>query len=245
MSISISRHIPAIGKGPALGLKSAFAVLLCLGLAACQMQGGYNGTTTRLVERDVEAPEILDRKEVVIWDGTASNAGVWASSAQAKAPQRVVLRHLTNGRFVIGTLFPATAKEARISADAAQALEIAANNAQEVQITALRRDGEAKTPAPAQVILDSNIALTTEEAAPVATPIIAAPAAGDRIQIGHFSVQENARNALRKLEAIGVSGQTQESQLRGKPSWTVTASGDKTVLNKVKAAGFADAYSLK
>lgn len=213
---------------------------LCLGLGACQMQTP-SSQTTRLIERDIEAPDLYDRRESALWPGEISSAGAWASSSHIRAPQRVVLRHPDNGNFVIATLFPSSLKGVTLSSDAAQALKIPAKTPQDIQITALRRQGEQSALPPQGVLLDSNIDL-----APNVAPSLNVQAQGaGQIQIGMFSIEANAKAAIAQLNAKGVSAQSRQTSLRGKPSWTVTASGDTNVLNTVKAAGFADAYSLK
>lgn len=79
------------------------------------------------------------------------------------------------------------------------------------------------------------------EAATAPTP----PAdAGPTIQIGFFSVEENARRAVAALAKAGISATIREETSNGKSVWSVIASGDKSVLEKIKKAGFADAYLL-
>ena len=145
--------------------RSVALTLFCGLLAACEMQEATS-STTRLVERDVEAPEILDFKETAFWDGQASSGGIWASSARAKAPQRVLLRNAANGKFVIGSLFPRAGSGAmQISGDAAGALGLAANQKADLRVTALRPEGQTNAPLalPATPILDRNIQVAAFE----------------------------------------------------------------------------------
>lgn len=76
-------------------------------------------------------------------------------------------------------------------------------------------------------------------------PVIPAGQAGQLIQIGLFSVEDNANRAVATLKAAGISAIIRASTSKGKPLWSVTARGDAASLAKAKAAGFKDAYFLK
>jgi cell division septation protein DedD len=74
----------------------------------------------------------------------------------------------------------------------------------------------------------------------------AAPAAGGRlVQIGIFSVEDNAKRAVATLAKAGVIATIRKENSLGKTLWSVVASGDAATLAKIKNAGFADAYFLK
>lgn len=77
------------------------------------------------------------------------------------------------------------------------------------------------------------------------TPVISAGQAGRLIQIGLFSIEENANRAVATLKAVGITASISASTSKGKPLWSVTARGDGASLAKAKAAGFKDAYFLK
>lgn len=149
-------------------------------LAGCEAgQGPFGGATeegdapraqtaTRLVERDVEAPQVFEANDSALWDGRPSLGGVWVASPDAVDPERVILRNPSNGKFVIGALFrrermnPGPALQ--ISSDAAAALGILAGQPTDISVIALRREEVAEeAPAPAQPILDE------------AEPVTAAP----------------------------------------------------------------------
>jgi cell division septation protein DedD len=129
-------------------------------------------TSVRLVDRDVEAPQVFQVSDEALWDGRPSLGGVWVASPDAKDPERVILRNPTNGKFVIGALFrrerinPGPALQ--ISSDAAAALGILAGRPTNLNVTALRRE-EAKAEAPdaARPILDANEAVQTSSLDPV------------------------------------------------------------------------------
>lgn len=152
-------------------------------------------TSTRIVDRDVEAPEVFQVTDQALWDGRPSLGGVWVASPDAVDPERVILRNPGNGKFVIGALFrrerdnPGPALQ--ISSDAAAALGILAGQPAKINVTALRRE-EAPVTAPdaAKPILDAaegvetttlannaSAAIDRVAAAPPAAPAPAKPAA--------------------------------------------------------------------
>ncbi|MDZ7710632.1 MAG: SPOR domain-containing protein [Roseovarius sp.] len=116
-----------------------------------QPQAGGQGATaadspraTRLVERDVEAPEVFQVTDMGLWDGRPSLGGVWVAHPDVKEPERVIIRNTGNGKFVIGALFrrqrevPGPAFQ--VSSDAASALGLLAGSPQQLNVTALRRE---------------------------------------------------------------------------------------------------------
>lgn len=104
--------------------------------------------SVELIERDVEAPQVFQVTENGLWDGRPSLGGVWVAHPDVQDPERVIVRNLDNGKFVIGALFrrerenPGPALQA--SSDAAAALGMLAGAPAELQVTALRRE---ETPA--------------------------------------------------------------------------------------------------
>lgn len=161
-----------------------------LALGACQMgssgEGGGGGqvsraeTSVRLVERDVEAPQVFQAEDQALWDGRPSLGGVWVASPDAVDPERVILRNPANGKFVIGALFRRERMNPgptlQISSDAAAALGILAGQPTRLSVTAMRReevpDGPALAEAPAP-ILDSAETVETSTLAAAATAAIA------------------------------------------------------------------------
>ena len=83
-------------------------------------------TSVRLVDRDVEAPEVFQVTDDALWDGRPSLGGVWVASPDAVDPERVIMRNPANGKFVIGALFRRErdnpGPKLQISSDAAAAL---------------------------------------------------------------------------------------------------------------------------
>lgn len=211
--------------------------------------------STRLVDRDVEAPDVFQVTDQALWDGRPSLGGVWVASPDATDPERVILRNAENGTFVIGALFKRErdnpGPKLQISSDAAEALGVLAGQPISLNVTALRREEAPEAaPAPEAPILDA--AETVQPVAEVAAAAInnaeaATPAAtggNTRVQVGIFSVEANATRTADTLAKAGVKAEVRKESAQGKAFWSVIASGDTGVLKKVKAAGFADAYAL-
>lgn len=231
--------------------------------------------TTRLVNRDVEAPEVFQAQDTALWDGRPSLGGVWVASPDATDPERVILRNPANGSFVIGALFRRErdnpGPKLQISSDAAEALGILAGAPAQISVTALRReDAPEAAPSVAAPVLDTAetldpaadgtdiaagaaAALDRSAAVPAPAPAAApeaapATAGGDiRIQVGIFSVEANAKRAADTLSAAGVAATIRKESSQGREFWSVIASGAgnrNALLEKVKGAGFTDAYLL-
>ncbi len=100
--------------------------------------------STKIVERDVEAPEIFSATDQGLWDGRPSLGGVWVAHPDVIDPERVMIRNQDNGKFVVGALFrkerDLPGPTVQISSDAAAALNILAGAPAELNITALRRE---------------------------------------------------------------------------------------------------------
>lgn len=147
--------------------------------------------SVRLVDRDVEAPEVFQTTDTALWDGRPSLGGVWVASPDAVNPERVILRNVANGKFVIGALFRRErdnpGPKLQISSDAADALGMLAGQPGQLNVTALRREDSAAdaAPAPAAALPATALpaadlpAVSAEENAS-ADPIAAAGAAIDR-----------------------------------------------------------------
>lgn len=110
-------------------------------------------TTTKLVERDVESPDVFQVTEAGLWDGRPSLGGVWVAHPDVGEPERVIIRNKANGKFVIGALFRREREipgpRLQASSDAAAALGMLAGAPVELDVTALRRETVEETPDPA------------------------------------------------------------------------------------------------
>ena len=230
---------------------------------------------TRLVERDVEAPEVFQKTETGLWDGRPSLGGVWVAHPDVTDPERAIIRNESNGKFVIGALFrrerDIPGPRFQVSSDAATALGMLAGQPAELNVTALRREevpdpaqGDHAMPAPepvAQTNLDDPIAAATAAldaaegvtpaAAPTPRPAANASASGltkPYIQIGIFSVEQNAKNTASAMRQAGMNVTIKPGTTAGKRFWRVvvgpaaTAAERADLLKKIKALGFGDAY---
>lgn len=184
----------------------AILAVLALGTAGCvEGQGPFAAKpqdgaetpakpqrSTKIVDRDVEAPEVFQVTDEALWDGRPSLGGVWVASPDATDPERVIMRNPANGKFVIGALFKREidnpGPKLQISSDAAEALGLLAGAPARISVTALRRE-EAPEEAPAAPILDTAEALPPKEGAidaggvetkPLDAPAPSAPAAKEK-----------------------------------------------------------------
>ncbi|KEO51181.1 SPOR domain-containing protein [Thioclava pacifica] len=322
--------------GLALMLGAGFA------LAGCQESGGGLGflkakpegeaaaadgeaapqTEQKMVERDIEAPQVFSTDEKGLWDGRPSLGGVWVAHPNVKDPERVIIRNPANGKFVIGALFKRETDnpgpKLQVSSDAAEALGMLAGAPTELSVVALRRETvpveqpkplvdkpviakpetveqksldevkataaagiakaetkpkppakptktttapakpaeSVKTPTPAKPAIGAAPApapapappvVATEPAAPK-TP--KAPAGKMYIQIGIFSVEENAKRAVEQMSKAGVIAQINKESSHDKTFWRVVAGPaptktDLKALEKtIHELGYPDAYPV-
>ncbi|UWQ61665.1 SPOR domain-containing protein [Leisingera caerulea] len=109
-------------------------------------------SSTKLVERDVEAPDVFQVTEAGLWDGRPSIGGVWVAHPDTQDPERVIIRNNANGQFVIGALFRREREipgpRLQVSSDAAAALGMLAGAPAELNVTALRREEVTPEPQP-------------------------------------------------------------------------------------------------
>jgi len=112
-------------------------------------------TSARIVERDIEAPEVFSANDEGLWDGRPSLGGVWVAHPTVKDPERVIIRNPANGKFVIGALFRREREnpgpKLQVSSDAAAALDMLAGAPTKLSVVALRREEQpdpAAAPAP-------------------------------------------------------------------------------------------------
>jgi cell division septation protein DedD len=161
------------GSGPFAGGDAPSTALTGEAVEAMPIDGAAapGATSVRLVDRDVEAPEVFQVSAEALWDGRPSLGGVWVASPDARDPERVILRNPANGKFVIGALFRRERDNPgpplQISSDAADALGILAGQPAVIDVTALRREEVALTaPEAGAPLLDSaeTIAAETTEA---------------------------------------------------------------------------------
>lgn len=172
------------------------AIVALAALSACELAPGAGGgldaapteagtpapagTTPaqRVIERDVEAPEVFQRQEAGLWDGRPSLGGVWVAHPNATDPERVAIRNTRTGATVIGALFRRERDNPgprfQISSEAASALGILAGAPSEISVTALRLQRVEMEIAPTAA--PATAAAETLAVAPVAPPAPATPA---------------------------------------------------------------------
>lgn len=263
-------------------IKPLGAVLALGLLAGCEDFQGFNtgnsgaeptpadATSTTVVERDVEAPEVFFVSEAGLWDGRPSLGGVWAAHPDVNEPERVIIKNKANGKFVIGALFrrerAIPGPRVQLSSDAASALSVLAGQPVEIEITALRREeapvvaetvdtvenAEAVTEetldpiASASAAIDNAEANNTAPARPVAQSNLSKPF----VQIGIFSVEGNANSAANQMRSAGMIPTVKAQTIKGKPFWRVVVgpATSKSELNdlikRVRTSGFTDAFAV-
>ena len=179
-------------------LKFGLVVTAALGLAACEEGANLSflqpkgedaparAKSTKLVERDVEAPDVFQVTEAGLWDGRPSIGGVWVAHPDVTDPERVIIRNNANGKFVIGALFrrerAIPGPRIQASSDAAAALGMLAGAPVELNVTALRKETVDPEPAVEEVpavegLTDPDAVETASLDAPAADPIAEAAAA--------------------------------------------------------------------
>ena len=164
------------GIGPLGGLgprRFGASIVVMASLSACMPQpegaatAPEGATSTRLVEREIEAPHAFHATESGAWDGRPSLGGVWVGYPNVRDPERVIIRNRENGKFVIGTLFRREREVGgarfQVSSEAAGALGLAAMAATRLEVTALRPESgrEAILP-PAAAGLDQAEVIAAE-----------------------------------------------------------------------------------
>ncbi len=242
-------------------LRFAVLVLASLTLAGCEEGQEFSlfkpkpetdapstGQTTKLIERDVEAPDVFSATEAGLWDGRPSLGGVWAAHPDVKDPERVIIRNQSNGKFVIGALFrrerDIPGPRVQISADAAKALGMLAGQPIELNVTALRREevpDESVAPAALETaevqeealdpIAAATAAVTSAEAAvtPASQEVTSETAPTPQsssldkpyIQIGIFSVKSNSETAASQMRSGGMVPLIKKMESKGKTFWRV------------------------
>ncbi len=140
------------------------------------------GKSTRLIERDVESPDVFQVNDDGLWDGRPSLGGVWIAHPTVVDPERVIIRNSANGKFVIGALFRREREnpgpKLQVSSDAAEALGMLAGQPAKLNVTALRREEVPEAgPAPSDQTLDAPETIEQKPLDPIASAAAAIDAA--------------------------------------------------------------------
>lgn len=263
-----------------IGCRGAVAFAIIVTIAGCQTETGDAeagldriAPGVELVGSDVEAPDIFQVTEPGLWDGRPSLGGVWVAHPDVAEPERVIIRNTVNGASVVGALFrrerdnPGPALQ--VSSDAAGALGMLAGAPTVLTVTALRRD-ESAPAAPGEVLPPTEAIAAPEaiatapldplapegDTAPAApAPVAATLSSGDLqrpfVQIGIFSVEENAEAARTAMEGQGLQARVVAQESQGRQFWRVlvgpagSESERAELLDRVEAEGFPDAYFVQ
>lgn len=209
-------------------------------------------------ENDVEAPEVFNAEGLAFWDGQSSLGGVWISQPGIEQPTRVIIKDKYNGKSVIGAIFNRSGnpEETRmlLSSEAADSLGIATNENRIVSVTALRalktvnsvkkkseKQAASSDPTALESVGSVDNSYQNFESLSLAKPFI---------QVGIFSVEQNARNTAEVMHQLKIKPSVKKQSSRDKTFWRVivgpaaTANERSTLLQKVKAVGFGDAYAV-
>ena len=208
-------------------------------------------------ENDVEAPEIFNAEGLAFWDGQSSLGGVWISHPGVEQPTRVIIKDKYNGKSVIGAIFSRSGnseeKKMLLSSEASASLGIDANENRIVSVTALRalKTVNSVKKKPETQVTNVTIASKIEgdvnnsdrnsENVSLAKPFI---------QVGIFSIEQNARNTAEVMQQLKIKPSVKKQISRNKTFWRVivgpaaTIIERSTLLQKVKAVGFGDAYAV-
>jgi len=141
--------------------------------------------STRLVERDVEAPDVFQVTDSGLWDGRPSLGGVWVAHPDVTEPERVIIRNSANSKFVIGALFRRERENPgpvlQVSSDAAAALGMLAGAPATLNVTALRRE-TAPDPVEADIAMTEDLDAPDDIKATSLDPVAGAAAAIDQAE---------------------------------------------------------------
>ncbi|WP_027259778.1 SPOR domain-containing protein [Leisingera aquimarina] len=188
-------------------------------------------SSTKLVERDVEAPDVFQVTEAGLWDGRPSIGGVWVAHPDTKDPERVIIRNNANGQFVIGALFRREREipgpRLQVSSDAAAALGMLAGAPAELNVTALRRE-EVSNESPAE---DQTAELPAAEAGADAAEVLAS-AAGQEISETPLDPIAGAAAAIEASAPAAPPAPAQTAPAQAEPAAAPAAKAQKSALGK-------------
>jgi len=169
------------------------------------VQPAAAGPGQRVIERDVEAPDVFQVEESGLWDGRPSLGGVWVAHPTARDPERVLIRNDATGQTVIGALFRRERENPgprfQISSEAANALGILPGAPTEISVTALRlqRVEMEIDPEPADPVTAATETLAITPVQTAGAPAaVAAPAGAPEGQV-EIADAEPQRRSLRDL----------------------------------------------
>jgi len=140
---------------------------------------------SKMIERDVEAPDVFHITDDGLWDGRPSLGGVWIAHADVTDPERVIIRNKANGKSVVGALFRREREnpgpKLQLSSDAATELGMLAGQPAKLDVVALRREEVPEAaPAPTEETLDAPEDIEETSLDPIASAAAAIDAAENK-----------------------------------------------------------------
>ena len=212
-----------------------------------------SSSSSKVIERDIEAPEVFQLTGLGVWDGRPSLGGVWVAHLSAPSAERVIVRNGKSGKFVIGALFRRNdVKDGvpfQISAAAAQAFGVSSGQQIKLSVTALRpHSGKAHDARSGQIAKNDVIATAALDKAEVTGSEMRLRK--PFIQLGIFNVEQNAKNTATKMRQVGLVPLIKEQFKDSKPFWRVVIGPANSLeerellLKTVRSVGFQDAYAV-
>ena len=222
-------------------------------------------STEDLVERDVEAPDVFQVSEAGFWDGRPSLGGVWVAHPDVKMPERVLIQNGENNGSVVGTLFrrerESTSPRLQVSSEAASELGLRANSPVKLTVTVLRKrmvkpNSKLTTNTTEKRIVsavenDKTKLNTAEESAKESSSKKSVKIKKPFIQLGIFSIKQNASNTGESMQRMGFMPTIKEQKIKEKTYWRVivgpasSLEERKALLKSIISAGFGDAYAVE
>ena len=212
-------------------------------------------SSSKVIERDIEAPEVFQLTGLGVWDGRPSLGGVWIAHVSVPSAERVIVRNDKSGKFVIGALFRRNdVKDGvpfQISAEAAQAFGVSAGQQIKLNVTALQPHYVNAHDARGDQISQNDV-LATATAALDKVEVVGSEMWLRKpfVQLGIFNVKQNAKNTATKMRQVGIVPLIKEQSKDSKPFWRVVIGPANSLeerellLKTVKSVGFQDAYAV-
>jgi rare lipoprotein A len=238
---------------------SKILVLFSLGcflLVGCQSANNETvGTLSKPLgiefkENDVEAPEIFNAEGLAYWDGQSSLGGVWITHPNVDQATRVLIKDKYGGKSVIGAIFNRSGDENEkrmlLSSEAAASLGVEANENRIITVTALRALKTVKSIKNKSDVKSAESKVVSLQNSGSENIALSKP----YIQVGIFSIEQNARNTAEVMHQLNIQPTVKEQTSRNKTFWRVIVgpavdmNERSTLLQKVKAVGFGDAYAV-
>ena len=230
--------------------------LSCLLLGGCQSANNETATTLskplgiEFKENDVEAPEIFNAEGLAYWDGQSSLGGVWITHPNIDQATRVLIKDKYGGKSVIGAIFNRSGedneKRMLLSSEAAASLGVEANENRIITVTALRALKTVKSIKNKSDVKSAESKIVSLQNSGIENIALSKPF----IQVGIFSIEQNARNTAEVMHQLNIQPTVKEQTSRNKTFWRVIVgpavdmNERSTLLQKVKAVGFGDAYAV-